>query len=276
MSGAAPLDPHARRAYDGFAPYYDAFTADHDYAAWTRDLEALARATGLQGRRVLDVACGSGKSFLPFLERGYDVTACDISPAMAAIAETKARGAARVEVLDMRALPRLGEFDLVLCLDDAVNYLLHPDELAAALTSMRRNLAPSGVVVFDANSLRTYRSAFAALSVVPGDDVVIVWRGETSPDMASGGRASAITQVLSRSDGGGWDEATQRHLQRHHPEPAVRSATTSAGLEMAAVQGMRVDGSLQPTFDELQCSKAVYVATALGQAQSPGTGTRGT
>jgi len=107
------LDQHARIAYDGLAPAYDAFTAGHDHAAWTRDLEALARAAGLRGRRLLDVACGSGKSFLPFLERGWEVTACDLSPAMAALAADKAQGRARVEVHDMRALPVLDRKSVV-------------------------------------------------------------------------------------------------------------------------------------------------------------------
>jgi SAM-dependent methyltransferase len=244
--------------------------------AWTRDLEALARTAGLRGRRLLDVACGSGKSFLPFLERGYDVTACDISAAMAGIAESKAQARARIEVHDMRALPRLGEFDLVLCLDDAVNYLLDPDELATALTCMRRNLAPSGVVVFDCNSLRTYRDFFASLSVMPTEDLVIVWRGESPADLCPGGHAAATTQVFGRSDGGDWTETSQRHRQRHHPESTVRDAARSAGLEIAEVRGMRLDGSFSPQFDELECSKAVYVARAAAHAHNPGTGTRGT
>jgi len=276
MNWSGELDPHARVAYDGFAPFYDAFTAGHRYAEWTRDLEALAREAGLRGRRLLDVACGSGKSFLPFLERGYAVTACDISPAMADLAAAKAEGRARVEVHDMRRLPALGAFDLVLCLDDAVNYLLDPAELAAALSGMRRNLAPGGVVVFDANCLSTYRSAFAELSVVPSDDLVIVWRGEASAQLEPGGRAAATTQVLRRSSSGRWAETEQRHLQRHHPDRVVREAAAAAGLRLLCVRGMRSDGSFHAAVDELRCSKAVYVAAAGGQDQSPGTGTRGT
>jgi SAM-dependent methyltransferase len=255
-----PLDQHARIAYDGFAGAYDTFTAGHDYAAWTRDLEALARAAGLRGRRLLDVACGSGKSFLPFLERGWDVTACDLSPAMAAIAADKSRGRARVEVHDMRALPVLGKHDLVLCLDDAANYLLDREELAAALSGMTGNLAPDGVLVFDVNCLQTYRGAFASLRVVPGDDLVIVWRGDTPADIGPGGRATARTQVLRHTDDGTWSETIQHHLQRHHPEPVVREAARDAGLRIAAVHGMHPDGSFEETCDELQCSKAVYVA----------------
>jgi len=64
-------------------------------------------------------------------------------------------------VADMRDLPDLGEFDLILCLDDSVNYLLSRDELAAAFSCAARVLSPSGVFAFDVNSLRTYRTAFA-------------------------------------------------------------------------------------------------------------------
>src|SRR5919109_3887558 len=128
-SRAGGARDHALQAYEAMAASYDAFTAHHRYDEWTATLEELAREAGLRGRRLLDVACGTGKSFLPFLERGYDVTACDLSPAMAAIAARKAGGRARVEVHDMRSLPRLGAFDLVCCLDDAANYLHEPAEL---------------------------------------------------------------------------------------------------------------------------------------------------
>ena len=104
---------HARRSYDAFAPHYDAFTAHHDYPAWTATLERLARAAGLNGRRLLDVACGTGKSFLPFLQRGFDVVACDVSPRMLAIAAAKAGERVRLERHDMRRLPVLGSFDPV-------------------------------------------------------------------------------------------------------------------------------------------------------------------
>src|SRR5512143_3404997 len=92
-----PVADQVARAYDCLAPYYDAFTAGYDYATWTAALEALAAEHGLAGKRLLDVACGTGKSFLPFLGRGYEVTACDISPAMLAIARTKAPDTVRLE-----------------------------------------------------------------------------------------------------------------------------------------------------------------------------------
>ena len=169
------LDSDAAPAYAVLAPASDLLTADYAYGHWLAALERLARRHGLVGRRLLDVACGTGKSFMPLLERGFEVTACDISPEMVAEARHKAAGRAELHVADMRRLPVLGEFDLITCLDDAINHLLGPDELADAFDCLRANLAPSGLLVFDVNTLAAYREI--PDMVVEDDERLIYWRG---------------------------------------------------------------------------------------------------
>src|SRR4051794_28803452 len=53
----------AAEAYDGLAPAYDTFTAGHEYVRWLDYLEDLAVEHGLSGKALLDVGCGTGKSF---------------------------------------------------------------------------------------------------------------------------------------------------------------------------------------------------------------------
>ncbi|MDP9292961.1 MAG: methyltransferase domain-containing protein [Actinomycetota bacterium] len=91
---AAPSEPLApgTAIYDSLAPVYDLLTAGYDHGRWLAALERLALEHGLAGRRLLDVACGTGSSFLPLLLAGYEVTACDVSPAMAAIQAHGASG----------------------------------------------------------------------------------------------------------------------------------------------------------------------------------------
>jgi ubiquinone/menaquinone biosynthesis C-methylase UbiE len=89
------MTPTAAPPTDGYAelaPFYDAFTAASDYEAWTSHVLPVAKAHGLTGTKVLDVACGTGKSLLPFLSHGYEATGCDVSPAMLAEASRKAPG----------------------------------------------------------------------------------------------------------------------------------------------------------------------------------------
>jgi SAM-dependent methyltransferase len=256
------MSDHALNAYEAMAPSYDAFTAHHRYDEWTATIEELAREAGLRGRRLLDVGCGTGKSFLPFLERGYEVTACDLSPRMAAIASAKAAGRARVSVHDARTLPVLGAFDLVCFLDDALNYLHEPADVGAALRAFAANLAPGGVLVFDTNTLLSYRTFFATLSVVVGDGEVLVWDGLTPPDLPAGGLARAILEMLREQPDGTWSRSYSNHVQRHHEAPAVQAALVAAGLEPVALRGMFLDGSLSDGLDELENTKAIFVARA--------------
>jgi SAM-dependent methyltransferase len=258
-SATVPRD-HARAAYDAFAAHYDAFTADHDYDAWTSALEGLATAHGLRGRRLLDLACGTGKSFAPFLARGYAVTAGDISPAMLSVAARRAGGRGRLHELDLRELPALGQFDLVTILDDAVNYLHDDDELVAAFTGARRNLAPGGVLVFDTNTLATFRRLYSSCLAVPGEDAVLVLRGRGSEDLAPGGTAEAHLEALVRRPDGWWDELRTVHYHRHHTEATIRRALEAAGLRCATATGQHVDGRLDAASDDLRHSKTVYIA----------------
>lgn len=250
----------AASAYDVLAPYYDDFTAGYAYEAWIDAIEQRASALGLRGRRALDLACGTGKSTAPLVARGYSVVACDISAGMITEARRKYPDQGdRFLVADMRELPELGEFDLVLCLDDAVNYLLSRDELAAAFSCAARVLAHSGIFAFDVNSLRTYRTAFAEDTVREGDGVLLAWRGENEPTFGRGEVGAATVEIFSRREDGLWERRSMRHVQRHHPPETIRSALASAGLE-CVLAGQHAGARLEDTFDDERHIKLVYFA----------------
>jgi SAM-dependent methyltransferase len=245
--------------YDEFAPFYDGFTSGSDYETWTKHVLALANAYGLGGRRVLDVACGTGKSFLPLLDRGFDVTGCDLSVAMLAEARRKAPGVRLVEA-DMRAIPELGAFDLITCFDDSLNHLLDESELAAALRSMARNLSPAGLLLFDLNTLLTYRTTFAAHGVSSHGDLVFTWRGDSTEDAPPECRATAHVDVFAPREDGLYERVGTRHEQRHFPPHRVSRLIEEAGLDCLGVHGVDDDGSPTSVLDETRQLKALYAA----------------
>jgi SAM-dependent methyltransferase len=259
MATVIELD-QAASAYDVLAPYYDDFTAGYAYEAWIAAIERRALSLGLEGRRALDLACGTGNSTGPLLARGYSVLACDISPGMIQEARRKYPDrAGSFMVADMRDLPALGRFDLVLCLDDAINYLLSTDELNAAFGSVARVLSPSGVFAFDLNSLLTYRTAFAEDTVKEGDGVLLAWKGETQPTFEDGEIGSATVAIFTEREDGTWDRRSMRHVQRHHSPQAVRLALARAGLE-CVLAGQHPGARLEDTFDDERHIKIVYFA----------------
>jgi SAM-dependent methyltransferase len=251
--------PAAARAYDSLAPAYDLLTNDYRHDLWLERIESLALANGLSGRRLLDIACGTGKSFLPLLRRGYETTACDISERMVELARAKAPSAA-ITIADMRSLGRLGEFDLITCLDDAVNYLLDDGDLVGFCTGIADNLAASGIAVFDVNSLRMYREGFAQDWIVEDDSAFVAWSAREAATAQPGEEIEAIVHVFSPT-AGGWQRRRSEHRQRHWPAERILDAAERAGLRILATYGQRRGAVLELGFDELVHTKALFLAT---------------
>jgi SAM-dependent methyltransferase len=252
----ALTEPTAR-AYDTLAPAYDLLTAGYAYAPWLRSIDALARAHGLGGRRALDVACGTGKSLEALLDLGYDATGCDGSPGMAAVARRKLSGRAPVLVADMRELPVLGAFDLVTCLDDALNHLPSAADVTAALRAMGANLAAGGLLAFDVNTLAAYRDV--GDRIVEDGDRIVLWHGGPARLDAPGGRAEVAMDVLSRTGDGLWRRASASWGHWHYPLASIPELVAAAGLEVVATRGQRTGGVLEPDADEHQHGKAVFL-----------------
>lgn len=256
MTGSGQVQGSARQTYDSYAPAYDDFNHGYMYERWTGRLLARAEEEGLVGDRLLDVGCGTGLSFIPMLERGWRVTACDISPAMLEVAQGKVGDAATLLTADMRELPVLGQFDLIWAVNDAMNYLLTVEELEAALSGMGRNLAPGGIILFDVNTLVAYRSFFSTEQVVEQNGRRFIWKG-----LMSAGEVQPGSINEARFEAEGEAGSAHVHRQRHFTEDEVGEAISHAGLRSLGVAGER-DGDLHRDLDEEVHTKAVYLMAA--------------
>ena len=253
------LEHAAAAAYDAFAPFYDTLTVHQDYDWWWSALLPLVEAAGVPGRRVLDVACGTGKSLWPLLERGWSGVGVDASRGMLAEAAGTLGPDVPLHAHDMRELPGLGEFDLISSLNDAVNNVLDVQQLTETFRGFRRNLAPGGVVVFDVNTVSTFRSYAAGVLAHQEPDRILIVEGVGSEGFEAGGLLRLDFVVLERREAFLWSCTKAPHHQRHHPEEEVRRALDAAGLELVGVHG-QLRFSIDEQLDELTHEKAVYVA----------------
>jgi SAM-dependent methyltransferase len=219
----------------------------------------LGECHGLCGRTALDVACGTGKGVLPLVDRGWNVTACDIAPAMIEVARGRVGDRVQLNVADMRELPVYGRFDLVCCLDDAVNYLLSAEELEQTLASLEGNLAADGVLIFDSNTLATYRGFFGEHVEVEANGRRLIWDGRTGGVAEPGQISEAAFQVEPVVPGSGGTIPPELHRQRHHPQSEVRSAVAAVGLEVAGVYGHHHDAVPEQPASEESHTKTIYL-----------------
>jgi len=250
----------AARAYDAIAAVYDDFTFHHEYEQWTANLLTALRRHGLSGSRLLDVGCGTGKSFLPMLARGWRVTACDISAAMIARARAKVGDETELHVADMRKLPTFGEFDLVWTLGDAINYLLDPAEVTEALIGMRANLTAGGLLLVGARPLGYYRDYFMNSQRVERDGLRMALRPETPGEIVAGSTCQARFEVEPLSGEG---VEPQVHRQRHYPEAEILERLAEARLECLEVFGHGADTAQRQPLDDSAHASAIYIAHAV-------------
>jgi SAM-dependent methyltransferase len=257
VSGS-PAGRTAEQAYEIFAPIYDEFNATNNYELWLGEvlLPELAKH-GLKRGRALDVGCGTGRAFEPLLSRGWEVVGCDLTPAMLAEARRKFGDSVPLEVADIRELPVFGEFELVWALNDVINYLVDEGDLVRALTGMRANLAPGGLLLFDADTLSLFEASYAS-----GDDEgmsVGEWRWVGQADQVEPG---GVFEALVH----GGDIEPHIHRVRHYPQVEILGAMAAAGLECLAALGQREVGEkivLEPGPDEERDHRTIYIARLL-------------
>ena len=137
-----------------YAELYDLFYSDKPYAAEAAFVHDCFQKFGLSPiRKVLELACGTGRHALELDKSGYQITAMDRSPYMIEIARRRAaEHNSRIVFAagDMQQLPLAEkQFDAALCLFDSIGYLKTDKALRAALAAIWNHLRPNGLFIFE-------------------------------------------------------------------------------------------------------------------------------
>ncbi|HEU5252718.1 MAG TPA: class I SAM-dependent methyltransferase [Solirubrobacterales bacterium] len=254
----------AQEAYDRLAPVYDEFTSANNYELWLGEvLLPELEKHGLQRGSALDIGCGTGRAFEPLLDRGWQVVGCDGSAGMLARAAEKFGERVQLVHADARELEAIaptpdsavGEgFQLVLLLNEVVNYLTEDGDLERAFAGVRRNLSPDGLVVFDANTLLWFRESFAS--------------GKSEEMSARGwdwhGLSNKVERgVIYEARLSGQDVKPNIHRQRHWAPEEVEEALRAVGLRPLVALGQREENwqvIIDDRIDESRDSKTIHIA----------------
>lgn len=166
--------------YGDFAAAYDLLTFNVPYdkiADYYTDI--LCKMT--DGKRLLDMGCGTGNLTVRLAKRGFDVIGQDASPEMLSVAAGKSS-----EVMwicqDMEETELGEEVDAVISTLDSVNHL---DGRESVLNCFRRAadcLKHGGAFVFDVNTIYKHREVLGGNTFVYDvDGVYCVWQNTFDP-----------------------------------------------------------------------------------------------
>ena len=199
--------------FGSIADVYDQLVSWAPYARWVCDLMRRLSLYGVKpGQLVLDCACGTGLSTLPWAEHGCPVVGTDRSEEMLRQARKKLIGRdlpvtfVRQDILELD-LPL--KSDLAVCMHSGLDYILDLGDLARAFSSLRGQLRPGGLLAFDKclDEPGFYRKSYTHSRTIPAGRAVFEYswdrelklfdqRCTVLRDGAEGG--SARTEVLYR------------------------------------------------------------------------------
>ncbi len=134
-------------------PHYYAIGYQWNTEAECDFIEACLKAhASSDGKRLLDLGCGSGRHLVELAKRGYEMTGVDARPEMVEFVEQEASREElpiTASVDDLRDLTVQGTYDAAFCFMDTFRFLLSNDEIIRHLRAVADRLVPGGLYLTD-------------------------------------------------------------------------------------------------------------------------------
>ncbi len=223
-------------AYSGLARVYDYLLSGVDYDEWADYLEELFIHFNVYPRQcIMDLACGTGNSTLPWSRRGYRVCGVDISEEMLAVARDKTRASnlqARFFKQDLRCINLPGQADVAVLYQDGLNYLLSANELRQAFTSIRTCLRPGGFFIFNLNMVEFLPTGpTPQVSYLDEQQMTLIWESSYTNEE----RVWQINLIaFLQETGNKYIKVEEVHRERSHSREELEPLFKQTGWHMRA------------------------------------------
>lgn len=227
MADAAPYSRYA-------AVYERTGQSSFSLVVWHHVRRRL-KALGWQGRRVVDLAAGTGAAAARMADNGLQPVAVDLSREMLLAGQAELDARLPRCAGDLRALPLAdGAFELATCFYDSLNYLLTVEDLQAACREVGRVLARGGWFVFDLNTEPHLKKLWTGVCHAEvHDDLATVWVGRWLADR----RVSRLrASFFVRGEDGRWDRFDEVHDERGFSSAELESALNEGGLKTQRIE----------------------------------------
>ena len=122
-------------------------------------------------------------------------------------------------------LPRA--VDMAVCFLDSLDYILDPNDCAAAIRQTYKALNPGGIFIFDVNTPEKLKAMDGQVFLDEDDDVYCVWRGEFSRET----NICSYGMDLFQRDGEHWLRSFEEHREYAYSIAQLTGYLEAAGFD---------------------------------------------
>ena len=138
---------NADMSFKDYAAYYDLIYNDKDYEKEVDFIEEIIGES--KPKKILEVGCGTGNYTKIVVDRGYEVTAVEVSEDMLKLASEKCDCKCKFIKGDISDITLNEKFDTCIAMFAVMGYITENADIIKALNNIRRHLKPNGIFVFD-------------------------------------------------------------------------------------------------------------------------------
>lgn len=222
------------KPYTVFAQFYDTIMEEVPYHDWVDYLEKLFTIYGVQGKRVLDLACGTGSLSCILASRGYQVIGLDLSSTMLSMARKKGRGEENPRYVqgDMRDFSLEENVHMVISTHDSLNYMHSEEDLFSVFSSVYRALYPKGLFIFDVNTIDGLKRMGSGTRLKEGDGFYCFWVDTYNHETC---QWQIHLTFFIRQDNGTYDKEEETHLETAYSLTSFNRLLEKAGFTICDV-----------------------------------------
>lgn len=238
-------------SYERFAYLYDELMKDVPYEKWVELIQEQSEKHHIAGKKLLDLACGTGELSVRLANKGYEVTGVDLSDDMLTVAQNKASDASvTIQFLqqNMAELELIDTFDMIGIFCDSLNYLQTAEEVKQTFERVKQYLNRDGLFIFDVHSLFKMNEIFIDQTYTYDDEgICYIW------NCFEGEFPDSVDHELTffvEDKAGKYDRFDENHTQRTFSVETYQHWLAEAGFQILEMFG-DFDEALHPQSERI-------------------------
>ncbi|MDP4083441.1 MAG: class I SAM-dependent methyltransferase [Bacillota bacterium] len=224
-------------SYERFAYLYDELMQEAPYDQWVDYVKGKIAKYRIEGRTLLDLACGTGELSTRFAKEGYYVTGIDLSEDMLAVAMAKSeRLNLRIPFYqqDMTELEGLKQFDVIGIFCDSLNYLQSKEMVEKTLLNVFHYLKKGGLFIFDVHSVYKVNEVFMNQTFTFNEEqLAYIWN--SFPGEFPNSVEHELSFFVLDEESGKYDRFDELHFQQTYPVESYSDMIVHAGFEILEI-----------------------------------------